>query len=75
MKNKKDGVTLVALVITIIVLLILAGVSFQIVIDSDNVFERAAEASGKWNNDVNYENDVMVKQVENVIEFDIENIV
>ena len=69
--NKKEGITLVALVITIIVLLILAGVSYGIIIDSDNVFIKAREASEKWNNDVKYENDVMVKQVENVIEYEL----
>ena len=38
MKQKKDGITLIALVITIIVLLILAGVTINLILRT------------KWNN-------------------------
>ena len=43
MKNKK-GITLIALVITIIVLLILAGVALSLVVGEDGIVERAINA-------------------------------
>ena len=46
MKNNK-GVTLVALVITIIVLLILAGVSIAMLVGEDGVLNRATNAADK----------------------------
>ena len=44
MKNSK-GITLIALVITIIILIILAGVSISIVFDEDGIIERAKQAA------------------------------
>ena len=46
MKNNK-GITLVALVITIIVLLILAGVSISMVVGQNGILSRATNASEK----------------------------
>ena len=46
MKNNK-GITLVALVITIIVLLILAGVSISMVVGENGVLNRATSAADK----------------------------
>ena len=48
MKNKK-GITLIALIITIIVLLILAGVSISMVVGENGILNRATEASKKTN--------------------------
>ena len=48
MKNNK-GITLVALVITIIVLLILAGVSISMVVGQNGVLGQAKNASSKTN--------------------------
>ena len=47
MKNLKDqkGITLVALVITIIVLLILAGVSLSLVVGDNGILGRASNSS------------------------------
>ena len=47
MKNLKDqkGITLVALVITIIVLLILAGISLQLVVGDTGILTRAQNAN------------------------------
>ena len=47
--NTNKGITLIALVITIIVLLILAGVAINMAIDSDGLFGKANEAAEKWN--------------------------
>ena len=48
-KLKKHGITLISLVITIIILLILAGVAINLALDSDGLFSKALEASNKWN--------------------------
>ena len=56
--KKENGITLVALVVTIIVLLILAGVSLSMVFNSDGLFNRAQNTAKKWNeatsNESNY---------------------
>ena len=52
LKNKQktsEGITLIALVITIIVLLILAGVAINVVFNQEDLFNRANEAASKWN--------------------------
>ncbi|MBP3255350.1 MAG: hypothetical protein J6M60_02525 [Clostridia bacterium] len=49
MKNNKKGITLVALVITIIILLILAGVTITLVLGEDGLISRAKEAGYKSN--------------------------
>lgn len=46
MKDQK-GITLVALVVTIIVLLILAGVTIAMVMGSDGIFNKANDAAAK----------------------------
>ena len=46
--KKNNGITLIALVITIIVLLILAGVSLSIVFSQDGIFNRAEQGADKY---------------------------
>ena len=46
---KKQGITLVSLVITVILLLILSGVAITLAVDSNGLFARAGEAANKWN--------------------------
>ena len=43
-----NGITLIALVITIIVLLILAGVSLSMVFSQDGIFNRAEQGADKY---------------------------
>ena len=57
MPDVKRGITLVALVITVIILLILAGVSISLVVDSDGLFSKARQASEEWNTAVANEAD------------------
>ena len=45
----KNGITLIALVITVIVLLILAGVAVSIGLDGDGLFAKANKAREDWN--------------------------
>ena len=47
--KKQTGITLIALVITIIVLLILAGVSIAMLTGENGILKRAAEAKEKTN--------------------------
>ena len=57
--NKRSGITLIALVITVIVLLILAGAAVSIGLNGDNLFSKANEAKAEWNDKVNTENTVI----------------
>ncbi len=52
MLKSRNGITLISLVITIIVLLILAGVSINVVFNQGNLFEKANNAVEKWNNKI-----------------------
>ena len=49
MKNNKKGITLVALVVTIIVLLILAGVTITILMGDDGIIRKAQQAADSTN--------------------------
>ena len=49
-KLQEAGITLVALVVTIIVLLILAGVTIALALSNNGIIQRAKEASGIWEN-------------------------
>ena len=50
-KNKQEkGITLIALVVTIIVLLILAGVALNLTIGQNGIFTRAQDAANTWRN-------------------------
>ena len=48
MFKKESGITLVALVVTIIVLLILAGVAISLTIGENGTLTRAQNATKKW---------------------------
>lgn len=46
--KKQKGITLIALVITVIVLLILAGVSLRLIAGGDGIINKAEKATGKY---------------------------
>ena len=46
--NNQSGITLVALVVTIVVLLILAGISIRLVLDNNGIITRAGEGKEKY---------------------------
>ena len=48
MLKKENGITLVALVVTIVVLLILAGVSISLVLSQNSVIDKSKEAKTKY---------------------------
>ena len=63
MKNDKEkGITLVALVVTIIVLLILAGVSISMIVGENGLLAKAKEAADKHNKATKDE-DEMLNQI------------
>ena len=47
LKNKK-GITLIALVVTIVVLLILAGVSISLILDNNGIIQKSKDAKRKY---------------------------
>ena len=58
--NKKQaGITLVALVITVVVMLILAGVAIAAVVDGDGLFSKTREATKVYENEVNKESEML----------------
>ena len=59
MKKQNKGITLIALVITVIVLLILAGAAVSIGLNEEDVFNRANKAKTEWNSKVAEENDAL----------------
>ncbi len=59
MKEKERGITLIALVITVIVLLILAGVAISMTLNEGNLFDKAEEAKAIWNSKITEEEDAI----------------
>ena len=47
--RKEKGITLIALVVTIIVLLILAGISIRLAVGNNGIIEKAKEATVMYN--------------------------
>ena len=48
MFKKEKGITLVALVVTIVVLLILAGVSISLILDNQGVINQSKKATTRY---------------------------
>ena len=60
-RQKQKGITLIALVITVIVLLILAGTAITLSINGGNLFSKTNEAANEWNTAVAKEKTAMKK--------------
>ena len=56
MFKKENGITLVALVVTIVVLLILADVSISLVLGNNGIIKKAKDAKTQTNTKVKEEN-------------------
>ena len=67
MRNNK-GITLVALVVTIVVLLILAGVSINLVLGDNGIVKRAQEAKNKTEEDLANTQEVMNQMTDEITE-------
>lgn len=61
MKKSQKGITLIALVITIIILLILAGVALNLTIGENSIFELAWNAVEKYENEAEKEQNLMAQ--------------
>ncbi len=67
MRGKETkGITLIALIITVIVLLILAGTAISIAINGGDIFSKAADARNQWNSAVATEQE-KVNEVWNIL--------
>ena len=73
-KNNKmsAGITLIALVVTIIVLLLLAGISIQTLLGNNSIFNRAGQAS-EWSEIAKVEELANLELIDNLIGVKIEN--
>lgn len=71
LKNNK-AITLISLVVTIIILLILAGVTIGFAINGTGLFDKAKLATDKYNNSVDIE-DFELEQVKNQIDIPIDS--
>jgi len=58
-KEKNKGITLIALVVTIVILLILAGVTVILLLGEGNIFEKAQDAKEKHENAQAQENAIL----------------
>ncbi len=65
MFKKQNGITLVALVVTIIVLIILAGVTLMIALDNDGIISKTKEGAQEYKDAQTNEN----AQLEKVNEY------
>lgn len=68
MFKKENGITLVALVVTIVVLLILAGVSISLVLDQNGIINKAKGARTEYKNAANYEQNLLTNPDTNWID-------
>lgn len=57
MLKQQKGITLVALVITVIVMLILAGVAISLTIGDNGIFKKSSEGAEIYKNSANNESD------------------
>lgn len=73
MFKKERGITLVALVVTIIVLLILAGVAISLTIGSNGIFTRSQNAVDRYQDAAEAENTEM-KTFENEFDNVVQNL-
>ena len=67
-RREEKGITLVALVVTIIVLIILAGVTLNIVLDQDGIINKAQQATGDYDNAQKAEQELL-GEIEGYIEY------
>lgn len=69
--KQNKAITLVALVITVVVMLILAGVAIAAVVDGDGLFSKTRQATETYENAAREENDKiqsMINQIDEILE-------
>ena len=68
--KEKRGITLIALVVTIVVLLILAGITINMLFSNGGIFKTAQDAANAWNEaTVNEQESLnnLAEQIENLV--------
>ena len=68
--KEKRGITLIALVVTIVVLLILAGITINMLFSNGGIFKTAQDAANAWNQAVINEQadlDNLTEQIQNLV--------
>ena len=68
--SKQQGITLIALVVTIVVLLILAGITINMLFSNGGIFKTAGDAANAWNQAVINEQadlDNLTEQIQNLV--------
>ncbi len=73
MKGKNKGITLVALVITVIILLILAGITINLTIGENGIIQKAKEAGRNYQNAAEYEK-IALDELMNTTDHIIDNV-
>ena len=74
--KKENAITLVALILTIIVLIILAGITIS-QLSNNGIFEKAKEAKSKWQNAQEYEETQIARysnEIDNIVSYRNSNI-
>ncbi|MCI9087366.1 MAG: type II secretion system protein, partial [Clostridia bacterium] len=67
LRKKQEGITLVALVVTIVVLLILAGITIMYTMGENSIFKKAQEAKNKTAEAIKNEQEYM-NEVDNMVD-------
>ena len=68
-QEKQKGITLVALVITVVVMLILAGVAIAAVVDGDGLFSKTRQAAESYENATREEGDTIQSMINQIDEY------
>ena len=67
--KRQEGITLVALVITVVVMLILAGVAIAAVVDGDGLFSKTRQAAETYENAARNEGDTIQSMINQIDEY------
>ena len=67
--KSKNGITLIALIITVIIMLILAGVAIAAVVDGDGLFSKTRQATETYENAAREEGDTIQSMINQIDEY------
>ena len=73
MFKKEKGITLIALVVTIIILLILAGVTLSLALSENGLFDKTKDAAEEYQSQANNETNIVNYIYDLVNEYDGED--
>ena len=74
--SKKDkGITFIALIVTIIVLLILAGITINLVVNNNRLTNKAKTAKGIYENRQNYELEELEKTTNKIADYETSQVI